>query len=205
MTTLKGLLKRIPQTNFYSSIPNAIGVIGQGFSVLEKVSIALGTPLPYWIGSLPIVLFGIALMFIPDLTTLNLPGFYPSGAGDNDPLAAFPPFPDLDGLPDVDLSLSADNIPPRIIPPPPAASSEGGISPPSSQISIASDNGNNQDASKDAALDSQAFNPTNPIAFDAPKRRFHVKTQLPTYINHRPPPPQKFQQFNNHPIIHRPR
>lgn len=89
----------IPKINFYSSTPNAFGMIGQGVLFLREVSASVGTPLPMWIG-VPILIFiSVGLMFLPDLTTLNLPLFYPNGAP-GDPLAMFPPFLDLGFLAD---------------------------------------------------------------------------------------------------------
>lgn len=100
-------LQRVPQINFYSSIPNALGVIGQGIIWLREISAALGTPIPIWIFTIPFFILGFGLMFMPDLTQLHLPLFYPDGAGDGDPLAAFPPLPDLDAIPGLNMLKQA--------------------------------------------------------------------------------------------------
>lgn len=84
-----------PTINFYSSISNAVGVFCNGMLELREISATLGTPLPIWVGFFPMLIFTIGIIFWPDFTTLGLPLFYPNGA-DGDPLAAFPPIPDLD-------------------------------------------------------------------------------------------------------------
>lgn len=100
-TNNKGKKLQVPQINFYNTVANSIGVIGQGYLWLREISNAIGTPLPMWVGCIPLLLLGIALMFLPDLTSLGLPLFYPNGA-EGDPLGAFPPIPEIT-LPDINL------------------------------------------------------------------------------------------------------
>lgn len=56
-------------------------------------------------------------MFMPDLTQLHLPLFYPNGAGDADPFAAFPPLPDLEDLNSLNImkQVATQLIPPKFL------------------------------------------------------------------------------------------
>ncbi|CAL8088363.1 unnamed protein product [Orchesella dallaii] len=104
---------RIPQINFYSSIPNALGTVGQGFLWIREFSAAIGSPLPIFILTIPMLLLGIGLIFIPDLTQLGLPFPLVYPGGDSDSL---PTLSDLADLANLDfLKQAGQLLPPGIL------------------------------------------------------------------------------------------
>jgi len=67
---------KIPEVNFYNSLPNAVGVVGQGFLWIRELSASIGTPIVIYVMTIPMLALGVGLIFIPDFTQAGIPGFY---------------------------------------------------------------------------------------------------------------------------------
>ncbi|ODM88430.1 hypothetical protein Ocin01_18251, partial [Orchesella cincta] len=103
---------RVPMLNFYSSVPNTLGFVGMGLLWIREFSNVMGTPIPIYVLTLPLLLLGVGFIFIPDLTQVGLPLFYPGG-GDLDKL---PTLQDLADLANFDFVKQAGQLlPPGLL------------------------------------------------------------------------------------------